>query len=456
MISNLSVQNFKSWQSIDDMELGKITGLFGSNSSGKTSILQLLLLLKQTAESSDRAQVLDFGGKKGHVDLGSPKDIIFKHDLSKNLTFQISWGLPDDLAIYDPTLSKKVALFKGNYLSLFCNIETDKNVAMHAREISYFFSGTWFSIYNNFEKSDKYTLEANSLEADGSKFSFKRAVGRAWPLPPPIKCYGFPDQVKAYYQNADFLSDFELAFENLFSKVFYLGPLREYPRRQYTWAGGRPADVGPSGERVVDALLASRNRKEKISPGFKKRKLLLEEYVAKWLVKLGLVSSFSIEEIAKDSNIYQAVVKTHQWGSSVTITDVGFGVSQVLPVLVVCYYVPEGSTIIMEQPEIHLHPSVQAGLADVFIDAVKNRDIQIILESHSEHLLRRLQRRIAEEEIVPEDAKLYFCNVERGASELQRLEIDEYGHIKNWPTNFFGDVFGEVAATTQAKLSRVR
>ena len=68
----------------------------------------------------------------------------------------------------------------------------------------------------------------------------------------------------------------------------------------------------------------------------------------------------------------------------------GIGVSQVLPVLVLCYYVPEGSTIILEQPELHLHPSVQAGLADVFIDVIKHRNVQILLESHSEHLLRRL------------------------------------------------------------------
>jgi predicted ATPase len=72
-------------------------------------------------------------------------------------------------------------------------------------------------------------------------------------------------------------------------------------------------------------------------------------------------------------------------------------------VLVLCYYVPEGSILILEQPEIHLHPSVQTGLADVFIDAVKTRKVQIILESHSEYLLRRLQRRIAEEKVSQED-----------------------------------------------------
>ena len=114
----------------------------------------------------------------------------------------------------------------------------------------------------------------------------------------------------------------------------------------------------------------------------------------------------------------------------------GIGVSQVLPVLVLCYYVPEGSTIILEQPELHLHPAVQAGLADVFIDVIKNRKVQILLESHSEHLLRRLQRRIAEEAFTPDDAALYFCEMSGGESQLTQLEIDMFGNIHNWPMTF--------------------
>ena len=136
------------------------------------------------------------------------------------------------------------------------------------------------------------------------------------------------------------------------------------------------------------------------------------------------------------------------------ITDMGIGVSQVLPVLVLCYYVPEGSTIILEQPELHLHPSVQAGLADVFIDVIKHRNVQILLESHSEHLLRRLQRRIAEEEFKSEDAALYFCEMHAGESKLTPLAVDMFGDIHNWPADFFGDLLGEVVAAFDAGLER--
>jgi predicted ATPase len=101
-----------------------------------------------------------------------------------------------------------------------------------------------------------------------------------------------------------------------------------------------------------------------------------------------------------------------------------------------------------------LHPKVQAGLADVLIDAIINKDIQIILESHSEHLLRRLQRRIAELEFKHKDAALYFCEPIKGESQLRKLEMDLYGNVQNWPENFFGDEMGELAAISEAIYRR--
>ena len=110
--------------------------------------------------------------------------------------------------------------------------------------------------------------------------------------------------------------------------------------------------------------------------------------------------------------------------------------------------------MILEQPEIHLHPAAQAGLADVFVDAWKRRKVQVIVESHSEHLLRRLQRRIAEEEIPQEDVGLFFCSPGDEASKLEELQVDQFGNIANWPKDFFGDQFGEIASMSEAALKR--
>jgi predicted ATPase len=90
----------------------------------------------------------------------------------------------------------------------------------------------------------------------------------------------------------------------------------------------------------------------------------------------------------------------------------------------------------------------------VFIDAIKRRRLQIVLESHSEHLLQRLQRRMAEEVIDTEAVKLYFTAIKEGRSELTALDLDEYGNIRNWPEGFFGDTLGEAAAMMDAEMKR--
>lgn len=123
---------------------------------------------------------------------------------------------------------------------------------------------------------------------------------------------------------------------------------------------------------------------------------------------MGLIEEFEVKPISEQRQDYEVKLRTKGSEDWVDLPDVGFGISQVLPVLVQCFYAPAGSIILMEQPEIHLHPSAQSALADVMIDVINSREngadrnIQIIIETHSEHFLRRLQRRIAEDFISQE------------------------------------------------------
>ena len=138
-----------------------------------------------------------------------------------------------------------------------------------------------------------------------------------------------------------------------------------------------------------------------------------------------MIHDFRVEPLAEGRRIFEVKVRKSRHSPEVLLTDVGFGVSQILPVLALCFCVSPTSTVILEQPDIHLHPNVQAGLADVFIDAWKNRNVQVLFESHSEHLLRRLQRRIAEGKIAKEDVGLFFCSMDgSGESRLSQLEVD--------------------------------
>ncbi len=455
MLTRLRLKNFKSWPDTNDVALKPVTGFFGANSSGKTSLFQSLLLLKQTVDSSDRRLVFHFGDKTTLVNLGDFQSVIHRHAKGAALELELAWREEKPFVVEDvKAQGRKIVQndslgFKTSVLDL--NGEGAKAPKLSVSRIEYRVGKATFGM----QRLDKPKQEYELLK-DGANFDFVHSPGRIWPLPAPAKCYGFPDQVRAYYQNAGFLSDLELALEDRLRHVFYLGPLRAYPERQYTWAGAQPSDMGMSGDKAIDAMLASRERGETISRGKGTKRVTLEAYVAQWLKKLKLIHDFRVEPIAEGSQTFQVKVKKSAHSSEVLITDVGFGVSQILPVLVLCFYVPEGSTVILEQPEIHLHPAVQAGLADVFIDAYERRRVQVLVESHSEHLLRRLQRRIAERKFQSDDVALYFCEAGDKGSTITPLDLDLLGNITNWPADFFGDQFGELALTQEARLKQAR
>lgn len=450
MLNRLLVKNFKAWKKLD-ISLGTVTGLFGTNSSGKSSFLQFLLLLKQARNATDRGIVLDFGGSDQLVNLGSFRDLIHDHDESLELSWGLKWDIKK-LSIQDSTKKRTDTLATDNTLVHNSRVRLNGKV-LECTRLDYKFGDYRFITERKKTSATEYLLNAKSEPETGS-FKFVRAAQRAWALPGPVKTYLFPDQAKTYYQNAGFLADFEAEYESLMDSIFYLGPLREHPRREYQWSGSPPSDVGRRGERAIEAILSATQRGEKRNLGGKTHYKAFDEMIAYWLKYLGLIHEFKVEEIGADSNLYRTKVKRDQHSSSALLTDVGFGVSQVLPALVLLYYVPEGSIVLMEQPEIHLHPAVQSGLADVILKVAATRKLQVIVESHSEHLLRRLQRRVAEGIIEHDQVKLYFCDSSGGESTLHDLDLDIFGEIKNWPPNFFGDELGEISAMRKAILKR--
>lgn len=453
MFTTLRAQNFKSWQDTGEIRLAPITGFFGANSSGKTAILQLLLMLKQTAESADRSRVLQLGDDRTYVDLGTPYDVIFGHQASCALAFELVWTMPE-LKIPDPVGRPNRPLFVTDRLRFAATIHSDET-GLVVEQFVYHLEGVHPPVHLGMQrKGNGNGDKAKQYDLDVGGYTPKRTPGRPWPLPSPVKFYGFPDQVSGYFQNMGFASMFGLALEEAMERVYYLGPLREYSHRSYIWTGEQPKDVGRRGELAVPALLAARERNLRIKRGYRKRRQHVDERVAQWLRQLGLIDSFEMKALAPNRKEYEVRVRRTAGAPTVLITDVGFGVSQILPVLTLCYYAPEGSTLILEQPEIHLHPSVQAGLADVFIDAYQTRNIQILIESHSEHLLRRLQRRIAEEALPANDTAFYFVQMQQAASQLHQLDVDMFGNIRNWPQDFFGDEMGDLIAMTEAAERR--
>ena len=454
MLTSIQIQNFKAWKDTGKVRLAPLTVIFGANSAGKSSLGHLLLALKQTTLSTDRRRPLHLGDTHSLIDLGTFKECIHSHDLEKAMSFSLTWKLQSGLKVEDPI--QKKTRYKGDQLALDVTLKAGKGDQPEVTKLSYTLKDTdTVALKVTYSKDDKGKFDLSSDE-----YKFTRIKGRAWQLDEPEKFYRLSEQSKARFQNADFLTDFALSAENTLDKFYYLGPLRDSPKRIYPWSGETPEYVGLKGEYAIAAILSAQEQGRQLNRGPKCKIQPFAEFIATWLKDLGIIHSFTVKAVAEGRKEYEVLVKTHPSAAEVKITDVGVGVSQVLPALVGAFYCPPGSVVWMEQPEIHLHPQVQAELADVFISAIKSREnstdrnVQMIIESHSEHFLNRLQRRIAEGEITPDQVAIYFCKRNGSAAELEPLELNLYGDIVNWPENFFGDEMAEMTARTTAAMKR--
>ncbi|MDE0427471.1 MAG: DUF3696 domain-containing protein [Candidatus Poribacteria bacterium] len=417
MITELSAQNFKSWKDTGKLQIAPLTGFFGANSSGKTSILQTLLMLKQTVERPrDWDGVIDFGDDNSLVNLGSFDNLIHQRRRDHPLQISLSWKFSEKLSLPD--------MDKIDTISFDLSID---NIENEASKVSF-----------NYKAGEQHF----GIALGGPNVHLASIPGESnrGDIVSPFRCYGIYD---AQLDILQLFSPLQTCFENLFRSIRYLGPLREYPHHYYAWQGEHLAGVGKHGEEMVTALFSGRIQLR-----------FIDKQIMEWLQRLDLIDSYRLNPISDTEKDYEFLVRKYKGGPEVRLTDVGFGVSQILPVLVLCYYVPEGSILILEQPEAHLHPKVQSELADLLIEVVQNRKLQIILESHSEHLLIRLMRRIAEEEISADDTAFYFCEMNEGISEIEKLDVDDYGNITNWPQNFFGDEMGDLAAKAKAEMKR--
>jgi predicted ATPase len=95
-------------------------------------------------------------------------------------------------------------------------------------------------------------------------------------------------------------------------------------------------------------------------------------------------------------------------------------------------------------------------LAELFVEVSKERQVQFIVETHSEHLFRRMQTLIARQQITASDAAMYFVERENGVARMRTLEIDDFGRVKNWPPGFFGDALGETREQARLVFSRLQ
>ncbi len=244
------------------------------------------------------------------------------------------------------------------------------------------------------------------------------------------------------------ITEATLYLDNFFaSSLKYLGPLRDTPKPLYPLApAADPHDVGLRGEHTASILELHKNKKIRYipsenfrDPGINRKTVTrtLEAAVTDWLQYLGVASSVKSRDQGKLG--HELKVGLSNSDSTHDLTHVGVGVSQVLPILLVCLLADTDSTLVFEQPELHLHPRVQTLLGDFFLSiALCNK--QCVVETHSEYFIDRLRFRIAAaspENELNSQAKIYFVEKSSRASSFREVVINEYGAISDWPDGFF-------------------
>lgn len=435
MLTHLKLENFKIWRSTGPTRLAPITLLLGTNSSGKSSLIQSLLLIRQTVKGDDPNLDLNLGNPDADdsVTLGQFKDVLCRHGAASESTSATQVGL--EFRWSEDGQAESSTLFSARY---------NKGPAGSAE------------------------LAFLRLGRDGQGFSVQRRK-------PGIYRLNLATEAKTLGQSADFRPQRSFAFSaatlnklgakgelikpigpallDELGRIIYLGPVRRLAQRDYVWAGRMPAHIGDDGAKAVDALIASgvarQAAKKRNQPAPAEAQLF--EQTIRWLKDMNLADGLSIRALGNSAR-YELLIENGDQASN--LKDVGVGVSQVIPVIVAALFAQPGHIVIVEEPESHLHPLAQSKLAELLAQVSKERNVQFIVETHSEHLFRRMQTLIAKQQITPKDAAMYFVERDGKAARMRPLELDDFGRVKNWPEGFFGDALGETREQARLMFTR--
>ena len=410
LIEEIRVQGYKSLVDAT-LHVRPLTLLAGTNSSGKSSIMQPLLLIKQTMEANyNPAGALVLNG--AHVQAETAVELVSKVNVNNYFSVRIEGnnmypGFPDDFVVNPYT-----------YLEL--KYETEKsNFKLVLQK----------SIYNNVNE-------------------FKLTVPDSWHVLNPNTLSGDELQGKARYSNGFLELDLinssgksqgqishSMTLETAISTFYHIPGLRTNPKRSYFATAFQDQIKGTFD--LYAAGTVSQWQEQQDTEKLAK----LNDY----LRRLGLTDSVTAK--VKNANEVELSVSRLPAGTKgkprkadmVNIADVGIGVSQVLPILVALIAAQEGQLVYVEQPELHLHPRAQVAMAELLAEAA-NRGVRVIVETHSSLLLLTVQTLVAEAKIKPEDVALHwFSRDAKGATTVRHEQPDENGAYGNWPEDF-GDV----------------
>ena len=361
MITEIKLHQFKCFEELH-LPLSQLTLLSGTNASGKSSVLQSLVLLHQTMHDHEWATRLMLNGKE--LKLGTVLDVVNKisgrHSLEigiENATDSYHWS------------------FQG-------------------------------------ERSEM-SMGVDSVSVNGSK-------------------YKQPDKLQFLAPDSE-QSDLLQSIKNL----TYITAERVGPREFYVLEDEQEVNtVGKSGEYAVGLLYLGRDKEvhqELVLEGVPPTRLRqVEARMQLFFPGCGL----TVQKV-EQSNAVTLGLRTSAETDYHRPIHVGFGLTQVFPVIVAALSANKGDVILIENPEVHLHPAGQA-LMGQFLAEISKVGVQIILETHSDHVLNGIRRSVKSKLIEPDEIAIHFFRPSsEEAAQVHSPQLDENGNLDAWPEGFF-------------------
>ena len=405
-IMKISISGFKSIAKECEIDIYPLTILAGANSSGKSSIMQPLLMLKQTLEAPyDPGPLLIDGPNVQFTSADQFLSTLVNKDKSYRFDIQIETGISDSSYSVKTTFGKEEKEIEIVEMVTKRISGSDQTPSPH------------FTLYPNMPPEEiKTQTNQDSMLKDLKKDKDFHVVKRT-------RCF-------LRLETEDGRGELNLTPELTYNIVrgIHLPGLRGNPERTYKLTSTGPWYIGRF-ENYVASLIHEWQETED-----KRLKT-----VASALRKLNLTGQVHTKKIG-DVRIELQVDRLPRYrtdGSDmVSIADVGFGVSQVLPVLVALIAADPGQLVYLEQPELHLHPNAQVALAQVLADAAK-RGVRVVAETHSSLLLLGVQTLVAEGKLSPELVKLHwFSRNKDGVTKVDSVDLDEAGTYGDWSVDF--------------------
>lgn len=444
-LKEIEVDNFRCFKNLK-YELGKITILTGANSSGKSSAIYTLLAALQ---SSEFPFSLSTNGK--YVNMGDFGDISFMHNKSNTIkltftfdqtkvvtrwTIEKSSNLPRLQHLEATSEAYKIVVSinetgKG-YVEYTYNKDKDTKdptIQLQSRE----FQKKIIAALNEFSGTDKKLSKTFSKQ----EIEFERKLrqdSKSFTARYKLNSLSEINEVvykKGSHTFSENFNSLNRLFVSLNNKSNYISSFRFNPQKLRNEIAKADLKVGRFGDNHEDQIIYWESKK---SPKFKELKEALR--------KLTILNE--LKTVRVPGGNFQVKIKTHKRGVYSAITDVGFGISQLLPIIVADTQLGKESTLMVSQPEIHLHPSLQSNFGDYLLGQIEAKKKSYIIETHSEYLLNKIRLLIVEGKLKTEDVKVYYFKNNGNDVISNELKFLKSGKIEGAPQDFFDTYMSDV------------